>query len=83
MGGNEFQISILISWNTTNMENNTILEFIVNILGLGILLWFLSVSVIDLIKHNRHKSVFHNLVIIGICLVCSLKILLKDLLSVV
>jgi len=65
------------------MENKTILEFIINILGLGILLWFLSLSVIDLIRNDRRKSVFHHLLIIGICLVYSLKILLKDLLSVV
>jgi len=63
------------------MDDKTILEFIVNILGLGILLWLLSISIIDLKRNNRRKSVFHNLIIIGICIVYSLKILLKDLFS--
>ena len=65
------------------MENKSILEFIINLLGLGILIWFFSIALVDLIKGNRQKSVFHNLLIISICLVYSLKILLKDLLGIV
>jgi hypothetical protein len=65
------------------MENNSILGLIINLLGLGILVWFLTQALIDLAKGNKHKTVFHNLLIIGICLIYSLKILLKDLLGVV
>jgi hypothetical protein len=65
------------------MENESILEFIINLLGLGILIWFFSLAVVDVVRGNRHKSVFHNLLIISICLVYSLKILLKDLLGLV
>ena len=64
------------------MENRTVLEFMVNLLGLGILIWFFSVALIDMIKGNQRKSVFHNLLIVGITLIYSLKILLKDLLGV-
>jgi hypothetical protein len=65
------------------MGDKTILDFVVNLLGLGIFLWLLSQSLIDLIRATRHRTLFHNLVIIGISLVYSLKIVLKDLLGVV
>ena len=65
------------------MENKNILEFIINLLGLGILIWFFSIALADMIKGNHQKSALHNTLIIAICLIYSLKILLKDLLGVV
>jgi len=63
--------------------NNPILSLLINILGLGILMWFLVVAFIDVLRGNKQKSVFHNWLIIGICLVYSLKIIFKDLLGLV
>jgi hypothetical protein len=59
------------------------LDIIVNLLGLGILLWLLANALKDLIKATKQRSVFHNLTIIAICLIYSAKILLKDLLGVI
>ena len=63
------------------MESKSVVEFLVNLLGLGILIWFFSNALIDMMKGSRHKSVFHNVLIIGITVIYSLKILLKDLLG--
>ena len=63
------------------MEDRTTLDIVVDLLGLGILVWLLSLSLIDLFKGSKQKSVFHNLLIVGICLIYSLKIILKDLLG--
>ena len=65
------------------MESKTILDVIVNLLGLGIFLWLLVQSVIDLMRKPRQKTLFHNLLIIGISLIYALKIVLKDLLGVI
>ena len=65
------------------MEDNRILDVIVGLLGLGILIWLLVNALGDIIKGNKQRKVFHNLLIVGICLIYSLKILLKDLLGVV
>jgi hypothetical protein len=64
------------------MGDKTILDIIVNLLGLGIFLWLLSQSIIDLVRGTRRRTVFHNLLIIGISLVYTLKIVLKDLFGV-
>jgi len=65
------------------MEDNRILDVIVGLLGLGILIWLLGNAIRDIIKGNQQRKVFHNLLIVGICLIYSLKILLKDLLGVI
>jgi len=65
------------------MEDRTILDILVNLLGLGILIWLLVQALIDLFRENKQKTVFHNLIIVGICLIYSLKIVLKDLLGVI
>ena len=59
------------------------LDLIVNLLGLGILLWLLGTALIDLFQGNQKRTLFHNLIIVVISLVYALKILLKDLLAVV
>jgi hypothetical protein len=64
------------------MQDNTTLDIFVDLLGLGILIWLLSKSVIDMIRGNKERKVYHNLIIVGICLIYSLKILLKDLLGI-
>jgi len=63
--------------------NNSVLDIIVNLLGLGLLLWFLINALMDLIRGNKQKTVIHNLLIVGICLIYSVKILLKDLFGVI
>ncbi len=65
------------------MEDNRTLDVIVSLLGLGLLLWLLANALMDLIKGTKQKSVFHNLTIVAICLIYSIKILLKDLLGVI
>jgi hypothetical protein len=65
------------------MEDNRTLDVIVGLLGLGILIWLLANALIDMIRGNKHRKVYHNLIIVGICLIYSLKIVLKDLLGVV
>jgi hypothetical protein len=65
------------------MEDNRILDVVVNLLGLGILLWLLGQALMDLIRRTKRKSVFQNFIIVAICLIYSLKIVLKDLLGVV
>ena len=64
------------------MEDNRILDVIVNLLGLGVLVWFLVHALVDMSRGNKQKTVIHNLIVFGICLIYSLKILLKDLLGV-
>ena len=63
--------------------NNSVLDIIVNLLGLSLLLWFLANALMDLIRGNKQKTVIHNLLIVGICLIYSVKILLKDLFGVI
>ena len=65
------------------MEDNKTLDVIVNLLGLGILVWFLAHALIDMMRRNKQKTLIHNLIVFGICLIYSLKIILKDLLGVV
>ncbi|HYJ37522.1 MAG TPA: hypothetical protein VEV87_02855 [Chitinophagaceae bacterium] len=65
------------------MEDKTTLDIIVDLLGLGILIWLLTKSLIDMVKGNKERKVFHNLLIVAICVIYTLKILLKDLLGVV
>ena len=65
------------------MEDRTILDIIVDLLGLGILIWLLVQALVDLFRGSKQKSLFLNLLIVGICLIYSLKIILKDLLGVV
>ena len=64
------------------MEDNRILDVVINLLGLGILLWLLGQALMDLIRQTKHKSVFQNFIIVAICLIYSLKIILKDLFGV-
>ena len=64
------------------MEDNKILDVILSLLGLGILLWLLGQALTDLIRGTRQKSVFVNLTLLAICLIYSLKIILKDLFGV-
>ena len=65
------------------MDNHNILSLFINTIGLGILIWFLILALIDLERVNRHRTIFHNLLIIGLCLIYSLKIILKDLLNLI
>ena len=64
------------------MQDNTTLDIIVDLLGLGILIWLMTKSLIDMVRGNKEKKVHHNLIIVGICLIYLLKILLKDLLGI-
>ena len=66
-----------------NMENHNVLSLFINILGLGILIWFLIIALIDLERGNKRRTIFHNLLIIGLCLIYSLKIILKDILNLI
>ena len=63
------------------MEDKT-LDMIVGLLGLGILIWLLVNSIGDMIRGNTQRKVHHNLIIVAICVIYSLKILLKDLLGI-
>lgn len=65
------------------MEDNRTLDVIVSLLGLGILIWLLANALSDMMRGNERRKVHHNLLIVGICLIYSLKIVLKDLLRVV
>ena len=64
------------------MEDRTILDTIVDLLGLGILIWLLAQALVDLFRGNKQKTIFHNLIVAGICLIYSLKIVLKDLFGI-
>ncbi len=64
------------------MENKSIPDLIINLLGLGILLWLVANSMLDLMKGTKHRTLSHNLLIICISLIYSVKIILKDLLGI-
>jgi hypothetical protein len=76
-------INLEIVWiggKIITMETKQLLNVIIGFLGLSIFVWLFFFALKDILANeNAKRKIIHNAIIIAICLIYSIRIIIKDL----